>query len=74
MTGSGDFTIRGTAQRPVILGTITLDEGTLSLENNRYEITALDSELPLRLDRYGSMSDTTPTLQVQGASRDGIST
>ena len=39
VTGSGDFTIRGTAQRPVILGTITLDEGTLSLENNRYEIT-----------------------------------
>ena len=39
VTGSGDFTIRGTAQRPVILGTITLDEGTLSLENNRYEVT-----------------------------------
>ena len=39
VTGSGDFTVRGTAQRPVILGTITLDEGTLSLENNRYEVT-----------------------------------
>ncbi len=39
VTGSGDFTIRGTAQRPVVLGTISLDEGTLSLENNRYELT-----------------------------------
>jgi translocation and assembly module TamB len=39
ITGSGDFTIRGTLQNPVILGSFTIDEGKLSLENNDFEVT-----------------------------------
>ncbi len=39
VTASGDFTLRGTVDDPVILGTITVDEGTLRLENNDYEVT-----------------------------------
>ncbi|RPJ57772.1 MAG: hypothetical protein EHM23_19455 [Acidobacteria bacterium] len=39
ITGSGDFTIRGTLQNPVILGSFTIDEGQLSLENNDFEVT-----------------------------------
>jgi len=37
--GSGDFTIRGTLQNPVILGSFSIDEGQLSLENNDFEVT-----------------------------------
>ncbi|MBI4445465.1 MAG: translocation/assembly module TamB domain-containing protein [Acidobacteria bacterium] len=36
---SGDFTLRGTLQNPVILGRLIIEEGTLFLENNEYEIT-----------------------------------
>ncbi|GEM_PF-1888600 len=39
VTASGDFTLRGTLDDPVILGTITVDEGVLHLENNDYEVT-----------------------------------
>ncbi len=39
VTASGDFTLRGTLDDPVILGTITVDEGVLRLENNDYEVT-----------------------------------
>ncbi|MFB3905518.1 MAG: translocation/assembly module TamB domain-containing protein [Acidobacteriota bacterium] len=39
ITGSGDFTIRGTLENPVILGSFTIDEGQLDLENNDFEIT-----------------------------------
>lgn len=35
---SAELDIRGTVQSPVILGTVTMNEGTLFLENNRYEI------------------------------------
>ncbi|HUG43788.1 MAG TPA: translocation/assembly module TamB, partial [Acidobacteriota bacterium] len=38
VTASGDFTVRGTVQNPVILGAITIDEGRLFLENNEYEL------------------------------------
>ncbi len=38
VTASGDFTVRGTVQNPVILGVITIDEGRLFLENNEYEL------------------------------------
>ncbi len=38
ITGSGDFTIRGTIQNPVILGSFTIDEGKLTLENNDFEV------------------------------------
>ncbi len=38
ITGSGDFTIRGTLESPVILGSFTIDEGKLSLENNDFEV------------------------------------
>ncbi len=39
VTASGDFKIRGTLENPVILGNLTVDEGTLFLENNEYEVT-----------------------------------
>ncbi len=38
LTASGDLHIRGTLTNPVILGTVTVDEGKLFLENNEYEI------------------------------------
>lgn len=39
IVASGDFTIRGTLDNPVILGRINIDEGKLVLEDNEYEIT-----------------------------------
>ncbi|HXK61735.1 MAG TPA: translocation/assembly module TamB domain-containing protein, partial [Acidobacteriota bacterium] len=39
IVASGDFTIRGTLQNPVIVGSATIDEGRLTLENNEFEIT-----------------------------------
>ncbi|MFQ5928815.1 MAG: translocation/assembly module TamB domain-containing protein [Acidobacteriota bacterium] len=36
---SADLNIRGTVQNPVILGTISVDEGNLYLEHNEYEIS-----------------------------------
>ncbi len=38
VTASGDLTVRGTAQHPVLMGSITVDQGTLNLENNEYHI------------------------------------
>ena len=35
---SGDFTVRGTVQNPVIVGNMTIDSGQLYFENNTYEI------------------------------------
>ena len=37
--GSADLAVRGTWQNPIVLGTITIDEGTLLLENNTYDIS-----------------------------------
>jgi translocation and assembly module TamB len=39
ITASGDFTVRGTLQRPVILGSLTIDEGELNFENHDFEVT-----------------------------------
>ncbi|RPI28429.1 MAG: translocation/assembly module TamB [Acidobacteria bacterium] len=39
IVASGDFTIRGTLQNPVIVGSATIDDGELTLENNKFEIT-----------------------------------
>lgn len=39
VTASGDFKLRGTLQDPVILGSLTVDDGKLFLENNEYEVT-----------------------------------
>lgn len=38
ITASGDFTVRGTLENPVILGHIFIDQGELYLENNTYEL------------------------------------
>jgi hypothetical protein len=38
IVASGDFTVRGTLQSPVILGSMTVDEGRLFLEHNEYEV------------------------------------
>lgn len=39
VVASGDFSVVGTTADPVILGSLTIDEGTLKLEGNQYEIT-----------------------------------
>ncbi len=39
ITASGDFTIRGTIDNPVVLGSLTVDEGTLYIEDNEYDVT-----------------------------------
>ncbi len=38
VTASGDFKIRGTIANPVLLGSLTVDEGKLYLENNEYQV------------------------------------
>lgn len=38
VVASGDFTVRGTVRNPVVLGSMTVDTGRLTLENNEYEI------------------------------------
>jgi hypothetical protein len=38
IVASGDFTVRGTLQSPVILGSMTVDDGRLFLEHNEYEV------------------------------------
>lgn len=38
VTASADLSMTGTVANPVILGSITIDEGTLSLEGNDFEI------------------------------------
>jgi hypothetical protein len=38
IVASGDFTVRGTLQSPVILGSMTVDDGKLFLEHNEYEV------------------------------------
>lgn len=38
VVASGEFTLRGTLENPVILGSMTIDEGTLFLEGNSYEL------------------------------------
>ena len=37
--GSVDLNVLGTLRNPVVLGTVTVDEGRLFFENNEYEIT-----------------------------------
>ncbi len=39
LTGSADLSIIGTVSNPVILGSATVDEGFLTLEGNRYDVT-----------------------------------
>ncbi len=39
VVGSGELSVIGTLAEPVLLGSITIDEGTLRLEGNDYEIT-----------------------------------
>ncbi len=39
LIASGNFDIRGTLNEPVILGSMTIEEGTLFFENNQYEVT-----------------------------------
>jgi translocation and assembly module TamB len=39
VVASADFSIVGTTANPVILGSLTVDDGTLTLEGNEYEFT-----------------------------------
>ena len=38
IVASGDFSVVGTVASPVVLGSLTIDEGKLKLEGNQYEI------------------------------------
>lgn len=74
LVASGDFTVRGTLQNPVILGNIIVDDGELFLENNRYEITraAVNFNNPrrtspvLNMEAETEVRDFTVTIQVRG--------
>jgi hypothetical protein len=52
--GSGDLTITGTYDRPVILGYLRIDEGGLNLSGNRIQVTSGTIEFydPTRLRPY----------------------
>lgn len=39
ITASGNFSVVGTVANPVVLGSLTIEEGTLKLEGNQYQIT-----------------------------------
>jgi translocation and assembly module TamB len=39
IVASGDFTIRGTLHNPVLLGSISVDSGELTVEGGKYDIT-----------------------------------
>ena len=51
---SGDFTVVGTIADPVVLGSLTVDEGTLKLEGNQYDVTrgAVSFDNPRRTNPY----------------------
>jgi hypothetical protein len=54
LVSSADFTLRGTMDRPVLLGRAEINRGELLLEGNRYLVTrgAIEFTNPARIDPY----------------------
>jgi translocation and assembly module TamB len=74
IVASGAFSVRGTQEHPVIMGSLTANEGRLFLENNTYEIVrgTVTFNIPRRtqpmlsLEASTEVADHTITVNVRG--------
>lgn len=74
LRASADLTIRGTLNEPIVLGSLNIDEGSLSLEDNDYEIVrgSVNFNNPrrttpnLNFEAVTNVRDYEVTLQMRG--------